>query len=272
MREDFTKADFPSEADLCDCLIETWNAEGWVCYPETAGFDILAVRADTGLQCGIEAKLKLNDKVVSQILPDDWAGCGTNDVGPNWRAILIPPGYGESGGVRALLALAGITFLRPEIQYHGHGWLPRCVRDDVDELTKRYDCRRRYRIQAFAKSYDYAWHDWNPLKQCTLPEYVPSVRAGVPGPIQLTPWKIAALKILAIIEIAGFVDRNGIKHCGVDPRRWCGGDSWLQPGDRPGQWVRGPNLPPFDKQHPIEFAQLVEKQRTRGPLSVDSPG
>ena len=67
------KARFPTEAALCTSLIDCLTAtDGWEIYPETAGFDILAVWKATGHQLGIEAKLQLNAKVADQILPAHW--------------------------------------------------------------------------------------------------------------------------------------------------------------------------------------------------------
>jgi hypothetical protein len=263
-RTEQAKLDFPTEADLCDCLIETWNREGWTCYPETAGFDILAVRDDTGHQCGIEAKLKLNDKVISQILPDAWPWSRSPDIGPDWRAILIPPNQGESHGIRQLLGIAGITLLVPEREHMGRrgvGWIPTNQRGK--EASQYHDFRRRYIVKAKADQYELAWFDWNPTKRCVLPEYVPSVRAGVPGPIQLTPWKIGALRVMAVLEHCGWVDRHIVKECGCDPRRFCASDGWLVQGDRAGRWVRGPHLPNFDQQHPIEYAEILAKERKK---------
>ncbi|QAU22568.1 hypothetical protein EO087_00090 [Dyella sp. M7H15-1] len=69
------KALFPDEASLCDIFIRDMRAMGgWTIYPETADFGILLVRDATGHQLGVEAKLQLNAKVASQILPTDRMG------------------------------------------------------------------------------------------------------------------------------------------------------------------------------------------------------
>ena len=45
---------FETEAELCAAFIEDMKTQrGWIVYPETAGFDILLVREDTGHQLGV---------------------------------------------------------------------------------------------------------------------------------------------------------------------------------------------------------------------------
>lgn len=60
-----------------------------------------------------------------------------------------------------------------------------------------------------------AWFDWNPTKRCELPEFVPKVAAGVPAPLQLTPWKVGALKVLADLELDGFTTAKGVRAHGI---------------------------------------------------------
>src|SRR5690606_36396585 len=82
------------------------------------------------------------------------------------------------------------------------------------------------------------WFDWNPERRCDLPEIVPVVRAGVPSPLQLTPWKIGALKVLAHLEVYGAITAKGVKEYGIDARRFCATDGWLQQLGG-GRWGRG---------------------------------
>ncbi|MCF5956408.1 hypothetical protein L2236_24665, partial [Xanthomonas perforans] len=85
MKASDAKALFKTEAQLCEVFIRDMNAQaGWTCYPETAGFDILAVH-DSGRQIGIEAKLALNAKVADQILPADYEA-RYETQGPDHRA------------------------------------------------------------------------------------------------------------------------------------------------------------------------------------------
>src|SRR6185437_3226759 len=168
---------FKTEAELCAAFIEWAIREGYRCYPETADFDILAVDED-GWQIGIEAKLRMNVKVISQALPRYGA-----EIGPDHRAILVPSIDSE---LREICGFCGL-----EIFY--------CL--------TRYRDPRPGRRHEFARdrSDRGAMFDWNPKQRCELPEYMPDVPAGVPSPLKLTPWKIAALKVLARIEISGWI-------------------------------------------------------------------
>jgi len=131
-------------------------AQGWVAYPETAGFDILLVREIDGAQIGIEAKLVLNAKVVEQALPNGlrW---NAGEVGPDYRAVLVP--HGKSTGMERICAALGITVIamwKPEeAPYHQHRGMPwRPVLPDNGLNDDR-------------------WHEWCPVQRCPLPDYVP---------------------------------------------------------------------------------------------------
>jgi hypothetical protein len=106
------------------------------------------------------------------------------------------------------------------------------------------------------------WHYWSPLKRHELPEFVPDVIAGDSGPVQLTKWKIAALRIVATLEVTGSVTRDDFKRIGVDPRRWLGPNGWLKPTDKPGVYQRGEGLD-FDTQHPTVYAQVLAEIRAK---------
>ena len=237
------KASFPTEEALCAAFIRDIQTQpGWIVYPETAGFDILLVREDTGHQLGIEAKLTLNDKVITQILPGDSQYGGYWEQGPDWRAVLVPE---ASPGIATLLRIVGVMVFVPSRDYR------RAYRD----LSWRFDISN-------PRSYETEWHDWNPKKRCGLPEIVPRVAAGVPSPLQLTPWKIGALKVLAIIQLDGSITREEVRSCGVDPRRFCAADGWLVSLGN-GRWGGPGNMPPFEKQHPEAFAEVLGKLRDK---------
>lgn len=219
---------FNTEAELCAAFIEWAKDEGYRCYPETAGFDILLVdRHD--FQTGVEAKLKLNLRVVTQALPRYH-----DDIGPDHRAVLVPESVAEWRDLCRYVGLAVFYCSTRSAGYH-----------------RRHFAREALHAEGL--------FDWNPVKRCELPAYMPDVPAGVPAPVQLTPWKIGALKVLARIEISGSITRSEISMFGIDSRRWCGGDLWLLPFDgdprRGGRWKRG-KCPPFDLQHPDVFARI----------------
>lgn len=232
---------FETEAQLCAAFIIWAQKRGYSCYPETAGWDILMVDT-SGFQIGIQAKLKLNARVICQAL--DRYGA---DVGPDHRAVLVPT---VDGDLRQLCAHIGIEiffctspaewhYSKPHDFFHDGGWLQGSM------------------------------FDWNPVKRHRLPGYIPDVAAGVPSPVQLTSWKIGALKILARIEIYGSITREHITGYGVDPKRWCNADRWLVPLDgdqkRGGRWLRGEKCPPFDQQHPDVYAKIKAEAVKAGP-------
>ncbi len=248
------KALFPTEASLCEQFAgDMRQMGGWTIYPETAGFDLLLVRDATGHQLGVEAKLALNAKVADQILPGDWSG---HWEGPDFRAVLVPHISDSSAGIARMLRMLGVSVLAPD------NW-----RHSFQLSTYREDARVVDASVGGLHEWDLAWHDWNPARRCPLPEIVPDVRAGVPAPTQLTPWKIGALRVMADLELDGFVTAKSVRAHSVDPRRFCASDGWLTPiGD--GRWTRG-NLPAFDKQHPEAYIQILSEARAkREPLQA----
>lgn len=255
------KALYPTEAALCarliDCLTSTG---GWVVYPETAGFDILAVWAATGHQLGIEAKLQLNSKVADQILPQLWGGAGAR--GPDFRAVLVPCTTEANQGIARMLESLGVQVLVPDSCTDR--WNPQ-PGQQIQREVHRQDLRSTAPWDtdggALREWGQPAWFDWNPEQRCELPEIVPLVAAGVPAPVRLTPWKIGALKVLADIELDGFTTAKGVRAHGVDPRRFCASDGWLQQLGE-GRWARG-SIPAFDRQHPEAYAEVLATARAK---------
>lgn len=254
------KAAFPTEAALCDCFIRSMQAVGgWTVYPETAGFDILCVYDKTGHQLGIEAKLQLNAKVADQILPDHYMGYGAEGrQGPDFRAVIVPCITEASAGIAKMLGVLGVLVWSPENNY-GRGW--HFKRSIGWSYVDRTDRRSHDTSDGPLYEWDMAWHDWNPSRRCALPEIVPHVRAGVPAPLRLTPWKIGALRVLADLELDGFVTAKSVRDCGVDARRFCASDGWLEPLGG-GKWGRG-RVPSFDQQHPEAYAEILAEARAK---------
>jgi hypothetical protein len=234
------QARYETEAALCADFIAWAKAQGgsysygiktpnWTPYAETAGWDILLV-AEDGTQIGIEAKLRFNLKVIAQCIPGCWDHW--RDHGPDYRAVLVPDGDQTAEDICAAL---GLMLFRPRRAYgDDHGFTP--------GLSMEHDRT--------------GWHYWSPRKRCELPEFVPDVVAGASGPVQLTKWKVQALRIIATLELRGHVTRADFKAHGVDPRRWTGPSGWLKPGVNPGEFVRGPGLD-FDAQHPEVYAKVL---------------
>lgn len=217
---------FKTEADLCAVFIAWAQHYGWTAYAETEGWDILLVGAD-GIQLGIQAKLRLNLDVIGQAIDDHWAAW--SDTGPDFRAVLVPHDDG-----RGICQALGIQV----IFYRGDA-----IPNPKQPLLFHPTLAERNYVE---------WHYWNPAKRHPLPEYVPDVAAGASAPMQLTKWKIGALKIAATAELRGYVTRADFKYHGIDPRRWTESD-WMIPGETPGQFKV---VAKFAEQHPVVYPQV----------------
>ena len=232
---------FATEVDLCARFLSALP-DGWTPYAETAGWDILLVRQRDGLQIGIEAKLKFNLHVIDQALEEGGGGWWATQSGPDHRAVLIPDG---EAGIGAIAAYIGLTVIR--------------VRPgaDLPKSGSAYHNQPVYRPALPGDpggAGDFLWHEWAPAKRHALPGYVPDVRAGDSAPLQLTDWKIKALKIAATLELRGYVTRHDFAHHHLDHRRWLAPNSWLKwAGDR----YVADRLPDFRAQHPKVYAEIA---------------
>jgi hypothetical protein len=225
------KHSFRSEADLCSAFLAIFRREyaaKWVAYAETEGWDILLVRRADGFQIGIQAKLALNIAVVNQCLA---YGKSAGEVGPDCRALLVPAASGSS--YRGVCEFIGLTVISV---------LPQRARLEPKLPGPN------------TRSPKSPWHEWCPINRHPLPIYVPDVVAGASAPVRLTPWKIKALKIAALIEVRGSVSRSDFRHLGLDPRRWTAKNGWLLASSA--GYIPGKRTPNFAKQHPIVYSQI----------------
>jgi len=229
---------FHTEAELCAAFLQ-WLTRypEWTAYAETEGWDILLAHHD-GTQIGIQAKLKFNMKVLEQSVE---SGLGWEATGPDYRAVLVPDGQGSVEICNAL----GLTLIRP----HRH-W------------NKGYEFNPGLDYRSWER-----WHFSNPEKRHELPRFVPDVAAGSSAPCQLTKWKIGALEICAVLEIAGIVTRQDFKRAGVDHRRWV--ESWLEPvPNAPGKWRwKNGTKQGFETAHPVIYPKVLAEVRSRTILS-----
>lgn len=242
-----TKDLFATEADLC-AAFTAWAQRSsgeydfgvqtpkWTPYAETEGWDILLVGSD-GAQIGIQAKLKFNLKVLDQTVPDCWSAW--HQTGPDYRAVLVP----EASGYERLCAALGIVMFYCSGPHYGRN-------------PGGFDFAPGLNLERG----NGGWHYWNPEKRHPLPRFVPDVVAGASGPVQLTKWKIAALRIVARLEIHGYVTRRDFREVLVDIRRWIGPNGWLCAGAVPGQFVAAAEMP-FAAQHPGVYPQVLAEER-----------
>ena len=243
---------FATEAALCAEFLDAVARGGdWIAYAETAGWDILLVRRADGFQIGIQAKLRLNGDVLSQAV--ERAGYAVTAPGPDCRAVLVP--QGKLGSLYSVAQALGVTVLRME--------------------PPTGTSRRPWFIPKLPTPGEtiYSHGDWNeraPARRIALPDYVPDVAAGAAAPLQLTDWKIKAIRIAVTLERRGFVTRYDFRHHGLDHRRWMApAPGWLRPDN--GRWIAGPALPDFKAQHPRVYAEILaeaEKWLPEVPLDL----
>lgn len=240
------------ESELCEVFIREFNkVDGWVCYPEAAGFDVLVVHRD-GRQIGVEAKLSLNAKVADQILPnygDDYYG----RPGPDHRLVIVSKITDANAGIAKMLYRLGVKVLSPRQTWERTGYehtfdLKHSLLSD--ETGNTFFGRERL-------------FDWSPEERCRLPAIVADLPAGVPAPIRLTPWKEAAVKLVALMRSQGFITVKQIAAHGIGATSWTqpagSKPAWLSKGTSRGHWVETEHMPAFDKQHPDLYAIAVEE-------------
>jgi hypothetical protein len=232
-----SKHPFKTEAELCAAYIEFAQRGGnWTAYPETEGWDILLVRNTDGFQIGVQAKMQFNMKVLAQAVES--GGCYYRLAGPDCRAVLVPS---APDGASAVCEALGLSLIRYTGSYRYEFSPQRMPSLDYD--------------MSWPTGRD--WPEWSPMKRHQLPDYVPDVVAGSAAPIQLTKWKVAAIKLVALLHIRGFVTRADFKAIGLDHRRWLSPPfGYLDPAED-GRWVASSRLPDFEAQHPVVFPQVM---------------
>lgn len=224
---------FESEVALCSAFLGAIDKAKWTPYPETAGWDILLVRNADGFQIGIQAKLRLNIDVINQAI-DERGHWDAAAAGPDCRALLVPTSSGFER-ICKYLALVVITV------------------DCPNGFTKQFRIYPQMPDAPPAYQSD-EWPEWAPAKRHKLPEYVPDVPAGASAPVQLTDWKIKAMKLAVMLELRGRVLRADFAYLQLDHRRWIDGQ-WLTMRD--GGFVAGPGMPDFRSQHPKVYEQIA---------------
>ncbi|MHC2250992.1 hypothetical protein ACVILK_000684 [Bradyrhizobium embrapense] len=235
---------FATEVALCKRFISSLP-EGWTAYPETCGWDILLVRNADGFQIGVEAKLRLNTDVISQAL-EEYGAFYADHPGPDCRAVLVPAD--SQGGFDRICRYIGLTIIY--------------VRSEAEmKPTSAYANRPSKVFEPGLPGDRHGinekeWYEWAPAKRHPLPDYVPDVDAGAPSPVQLTSWKIAAIKIAIILEKRGFLVRADFKHVNIDHRRWLpSGAGWLVLDG--GVYRASMGFPNFKAQHPRVYDEIA---------------
>jgi hypothetical protein len=90
--------------------------------------------------------------------------------------------------------------------------------------------------------------------------------------VRLTQWKIRALRLEALIDAQGSVDRHDFKHLQLDHRFFTArGNQALRAEN--GRWVPDKHFPRFSKSHPVVFGKIkadIEQWRPK-PKPEDKP-
>lgn len=228
----------------------------WTAYHETAGWDLLLVNPVTGMQIGVEAKLALNAKVLTQALPDQhWY----DQKGPDYRAVLVPAPdlQGYMSGLARHLGISVIS-AQPRSSYRDAflGWN---FAPDLPDERHAWGGRD--------------WVNWCPSERCALPEYVPDVSGGKAAPVALTQWKVKAIKLIILLDRLGYVTRRDMKLLDISPSRWTDAyHGFLRHAPDQGGYVRNGRTPDLRAQHPVNYAQIEADWAKWGePLMVGRP-
>jgi hypothetical protein len=259
------KSVFANEAALCAAFISKLP-DAWTAYPETAGFDILLVRKADGAQIGVEAKMSLNAKVILQAIghDSDWY----TGAGPDFRATLVPNGC-AGAEMKQIAARFGVVTIE-------------MMSDDHNEYEatadhRRYGLKGRRKVPFFSPELPVPkgvwrdiWTDHCPIDRCAIPEYVPDVGAGNPAPVQLSEWKVKAIKICIILERRGWVSIADFKHLQIDRSRWLQ-MSWLKLSELRGRYERGSRHLDLRKQHPVNYEQIAADYDKWAPANAPVP-
>lgn len=245
---------FRSEADLCAKFIASIDRVRWTAYAETAGWDILLVRRPDGFQIGIQAKMAFNAEVICQAL-DQYGHWSVDKPGPDCRAILAPSKNAQRN-LHRICTYIGVT--------------PILMESPLRESWNRSD-KFRPRLPVDGQEWiTNEWFEQAPTKRCTLPEYVPDVAAGASAPLQLTEWKIKAIKLAIIIETRGFATRADFNYLQLDHRRWIAPDQqWLVVKD--GVFKAGLRMPRFRKAHPKNYKEIKDDAARWMPKLASTP-
>ncbi len=246
------KATFASESEMCAHFISKLPAE-WITYPEWGNWDILLVRHSDGFQIGIEAKLRLNAKVISQAAENAYQ---CNTPGPDCRAILIPKGSNlDFQPVCNILSLQIIE-----------------IESENSKSPSTVNWYRPKLPNPDRASPAGNFKEFYPTERLELPEIIPIVEAGKPSPIKLTPWKIKAIKLDILLKKHGMVTRKLFKALNLSTTLFLhSGNGWMHKGTERGVWERGPNFPDLRTGCEENYDELEKRYKTWAkPLPLES--
>jgi hypothetical protein len=160
------------EKDMCDELTIHAKHNGWVVYPEQGGWDLLLVR--NHIQVGIQAKLRLTIKLLSQALTN-------SNVGPHYRAVAVGNSHWlEKEDFIKISFPLKLIFI--DMGVHPDFWISGAMRNTSFKHYRHF-----------------------PDEVVWVPPFVPELDAGIPSPQNVSPWKIIAIKLELLAEEKGWV-------------------------------------------------------------------
>lgn len=245
---------YDSEAEMCADFIRYVEHKGYDAYAETNGYDIFIVCPKTGLQFGIEAKQRLNAKVLLQAYVSQYQKNGPH---PDFVAVLVPESKNKD-----LIELAKILQITV-IVCRGKSVIQKSK--ITGEFRYGYKDKGGFKIHAFYPDFPdfsnskYAWRnnkwfDNAPDIQMKVPDYKPDVVAGDKSPRKLSPWKVKAIKLMCILDKRGFVTSKDFKALSLNQSTFTQ-RGYLKKGKKRGEWVKA--FPPdFRKQHPVNYDEI----------------
>ncbi len=117
-----------------------------------------------------------------------------------------------------------------------------------------------------------AWTPHHFVEPCWIPPYVPDLPAGVPAPIQLTHWKVQAVRLCVLLRERGFITTADIRAAKLSPTYFT--QNLLVPEGRVGRMFRyvprpGTRLP--DEDHPDIAAKIREEAAVTAAVVAPAP-
>lgn len=210
-----------TEAELCAAFRAAAEGDGWVVYPEVAGWDLVLVwpgespvppgAADIprGTQVGVEAKLRGNAEVLAQVIGRTrWKGTPR----PDFAAVLVPHASDAFETVAGALGV-GVYTLRHAAPYRVRRW-------------GDYERERKTIAAPHARESAEPVVRRGTAKRLWLPPVVPTIEAGHPAPSPLTPWRVKAIRLCAILRARGYLTGGDFKDAAVNPQVWR--DRWVR--------------------------------------------
>lgn len=209
-----------TEAELCDAFARIAEASGWRVYPECGGWDLLLVLEtpppvrgrqnsrvlppEPGHQMGVQAKMRASCEVFTQALE-----ASRRRTRPDECVVLVPrAGTAAHRLARMLdLRLFGMDPPPPRIEPIALG-------------GSRHWTRHK------------------------LPEVALQGSGGCPSPRVMSPWRLGALRLVALLAERGHLMSSDFGAHSVDISRWTR-SRWIIGGGREGRltrYVAGPRL------------------------------